>query len=104
MKLRVHNGKLQFGSLFKPILVGYVLGFGALMLPMLLLMVAIILLSPDSIANSEEAKSSLLLMPIMIPVILTLQGALISGVTSFGLWLYSSRKEILVVETNDHQK
>jgi hypothetical protein len=101
MKIQVHNGRVRLRSLIKPFAIGHALGWGVLMLPMLVIMIPIMILAPSEIEGANGALIQLLLMPIMMPVILVLQGIMIGCIAAFGLWVYRSRGQIEIEETND---
>ena len=101
MKIKVHNGKVRLHSLIKPIAIGSALGWGTFMLPMLMVMIPIMIFAPIENEANQGGIWSILLMPIMVPAALLLQGLMIGCLTSFGLWVYRSRGKIEIEETND---
>ncbi len=103
MEIKAVDGNLSLGSLFKPVAVGYAIGMGVFMLPMLLLMIPIFIFSPGVETQSGELVTGpisilvmLLPMFVMFPIILVLQGFLIGGAVIFGLYVYRTRKPISV--------
>lgn len=68
------------------------------MLPMLLVMIPMMLLVPSEVGGAEGGVFPLLLMPIMVPAILLLQGIMFGCMACFGLWIYRSRGKIEIEE------
>lgn len=104
MELRVKNGHLQLAGAFKVIATGYFLGAGLIFAPLFALSSLMSWRTGASpIVNGQEVAwasgGTAAILPILIlPVVLALQAVLLGGLVVFGLWLYSKRRPIRVVE------
>jgi len=103
MKLHIVNGQLKPGGAFKLVAIGYLVGAGAIFVPLfaLVMLVAIGSGAPTTM-NGEVVNGGAALMVammpfIMLPFILAMQAAMFGGLVVFGLWLYHKRRPILVV-------
>ena len=103
MELKTVDGKLALGSAYKLFAWGWVLGWGAFMLPILVLCILIALLTGQMGVNGEmvygrgAALMAILPLLVMFPIILVLQAFLAGAVVTFGLWLYRLRRPLSVV-------
>jgi uncharacterized protein (DUF2062 family) len=101
MELRTVGGRLRLDSAFKVIATGYLVGAGAIFLPLftLITLVAFAAGAPMTV-NGEvvEGGGLIALMPIiMVPFILAMQSLLFGGLIVLGLWLFQMRWPIRVV-------
>lgn len=104
MKLRTTGGQLNLGGAFKLVATGYFLGAGVIFIPLLALVTVITLAAgvPPTL-NGEPVEGSggilVAFLPlIMVPVIFAIQAVMFGGLAVLGLWLYTKRKPIRVVE------
>ncbi|MEM6414901.1 MAG: hypothetical protein AAF720_09645 [Pseudomonadota bacterium] len=108
MQVKVKNGTLVLRSLITPLAIGYFIGWGILVLPMLLLMLPIMMFSPgvegqdgQLVTGPIEILMMVAPMFLMMPIILLFQGFMLGSFIVLGLWLYRNKREIIVVETKD---
>ena len=104
MELETTGGQLKAGGAFKLIATGYFLGAAVIFLPLFMLVTVISLAAgvPPTV-NGEPVEGGggvlVAILPlIMVPLILALQAVMFGGLAVFGLWLYSKRRPIRVVE------
>lgn len=104
MELRTTGGLLKLGAAFKLVAVGYFLGAAVFFIPLFALVTVITLAAgvpPTLNGDPVEGSGGVLVafIPlIMVPVILAIQAVMLGGVSVAGLWLYSKRRQIRVVE------
>lgn len=107
MKIRARDGKVQVGSLFKLASLGYLMGAGLIAVPVFLLATLFTLLAISAgmpaNANGAPVTGGLALvtaaMPlIVLPFILALQAIMFGGLITLGLWLYTRRRPIEIIE------
>ena len=103
MELRTVNGRLKPGGAFKLIATGYLLGAGAIFIPLFVL-IDLILLVRGALATMNgqtvagDAPPLVWLMQLIaLPVIIAGQSVMIGGLVVFGLWLYDKRRPIRVI-------
>lgn len=108
MEIKVIDGKLSLGSLFKPIAFGYAIGMGVIFIPFFLLMLPMFLFSPGVVDQSGQMVTGpgpilamMAPMFIMIPIILAMQGVMIGGAILLGLVIYRTRWPVRVVVEGD---
>ena len=104
MELRTTGGQLKPGGAFKLVATGYFLGAGVIFVPLFVLVTVISLAAgvPPTV-NGVPIEGSggvfVGILPlIMVPLILALQAVMFGGLAVLGLWLYSKRRAIRVVE------
>ena len=104
MELRTIEGKLRAGGAFKLVATGYLVGAGAIFIPLFALVTLIALVSgAPAMFNGEVVEGGaafmVALMPmIMVSVVLGMQAVMFGGLVVFGLWLYQKRRPIRVVD------
>lgn len=102
MKLKTVDGKLTLGSAYKLFVWGWILGWGAFMLPILFLLFVVAALTGQMGVNGEmvygrgPAIMAMLPMLIMFPIIIVVQAFMVGGLVMFGLWLYRTRWPLTV--------
>lgn len=92
MIIKIRNGGISVNAIMKLICVGYVLGFGFIVLIIISVALFGSLVSGDIVQIKQNALAF-----VLVPVILVLQAILIGLVSSFGLCLYRLYKPIKVV-------
>ena len=104
MELRAEGGQLKPGAAFKLVATGYFLGAGVIFIPMFALVGVISLAAgvPPTM-NGQEVEGGVgmlvaILPLIMVPIILAMQAVMLGGLAVFGLWLYTKRRPIRVIE------
>ena len=104
MELRTTGGQLKPGGEFKLVATGYFLGTGVIFLPLFALVTVTALAAgvPPTL-NGEPVEGSggvfVAFLPLfLVPVILALQAVMFGGLAVLGLWLYSKRRPIRVIE------
>ena len=104
MELRTTAGLLKPGAAFKLVAAGYFLGAVAFFIPLFALITLITVAAgiPPTV-NGEPVEGGggvvvAFIMLIMVPVILAFQAVMLGGLSVVGLWLYSKRKQIRVIE------
>lgn len=102
VKLNVIDGKLQLSSIYKLVITGWVLGWGVIMAPMLILVFVGILFSGSIEMNGEmvsgvSAATVVLPMILILPFILVFHAIMFGALIVFGLWLYRKKRPIEVV-------
>ncbi len=101
MKIRVEDGKIPSGQFFKPIAIGYVFGFGTLILPIFILVFVIAGLAAifggvttEPVTDSELTNTGFLQIflaqIILLPIILIFQAIMFGGLSILGLWVYTT--------------
>lgn len=104
MELRTTGGVLNPGGAFKLVATGYFLGAGAIFVPLFALITVItVAVGVPTTLNGEPVEGSghmlVALLPLIIlPAILAMQAVMFGGLAVLGLWLYTKRKQIRVVE------
>lgn len=104
MELRTTGGQLKLGGAFKLVATGYFLGAGVIFFPLFALITVITLaVGVPPTLNGEPVEGSagifVAFLPlIMVPVILAIQAVMFGGLAVLGLWLYTKRRPIRVVE------
>ncbi|WGM31127.1 hypothetical protein [Brevundimonas sp. NIBR11] len=104
MELRTTGGQLKPGRAFKLVATGYFLGAGVIFLPLFALVTVISLAAgvPPTLNGEPVGGNGAILVSIlpliMVPVILAIQAVMFGGLAVLGLWLYSKRKPIPIVE------
>ena len=103
MELHTENGQLAPSGAFKLIATGYLLGAGAIFVPLFVLIAVLTLATGASAMMNGQvvhgsARFLVGLMPVvLVPVVLALQAVMFGGLVVFGLWLYTKRRPIRVV-------
>ena len=104
MELRIAGGQLKPGGAFRLVATGYFLGTGVIFLPLFALATVTTLAAgvPPTL-NGEPVEGSggilVAFLPlILVPVVLALQAVMFGGLAVLGLWLYSKRRPIRVIE------
>lgn len=95
MELRMVNGQLRPGGAFRLIATGYLVGAGAIFVPVFALAAIITL-----VADERHFAVSLMSL-VMAPIVLAMQSVMFGGVVVFGLWLYSRRRTIRVISEGE---
>ena len=103
MKLETTDGKLRLRSAFKLIFVAWVLSWGALMIPLIVIMFLVTAFGGTTMMNGEAvsgALGALMILPMLIvtPFILLFHALFFGGILTFGLWLYRLRRPIEISE------
>lgn len=104
MELRTKGGLLKPGGAFKLVATGYFLGAGLIFLPLFALVTMIFIAAGvPPLVNGEPVEGSgavlaFFLPLIMLPVVLAMQAVMFGGLAVIGLWLYTKRRPIRVVE------
>lgn len=102
MEIRTTGGQLKPGAAFKLIATGYLLGAGAIFVPLFALITVALVVSGGPVTENgqvvEGGAFASLAMLIMVPFILCLQAMMVAALIVFGLWLYGKRRPIRVVE------
>lgn len=103
MKIKIVDGKVAIGSMFPVLWTGYVFGFGCFFLPIFLL-IALISLFASASGSGAEALA-VIPMVIMVPIILALQGVIVSGAVLLGLLVFGSfgKLEAEIVTTTQNE-
>ncbi len=96
MKLIVRNGKVAPVSFFKFVFVGHAIGLTMVFLPMFLLVGIISVFVPAETTSGETV--SFIFAPLLVPLIALMQGLMIGGTVTLGLWLYTRKKQIIIEE------
>jgi hypothetical protein len=112
MRIVSVDGTLSLNSLFLPVAIGYAIGFGVLVIPMMFILIPIILYSPsiqdqngELITGAGPILAEIAPMFLAILAILPLQGVLFAGIIVLGLRIHRMRWPIRVVpEKNLEQK
>lgn len=91
MRINLKKDSIPMGSVVKLVSIGYTIGFGVIMIAATLFVLFTSLVSGDSPASSiiESIKFF-----IMTPIILVLQGLLVSVVVYMGIWVYKLYRPI----------
>lgn len=107
MEIYVIDGQLRPAGAFKLVAVGYLLGAGVIFVPFFvlgsLLLVAAgapMTVNGQVVEGAGGALAALLPM-IMLPLVLGIQALMLGGLAVLGLWLYSKRRPIRVVQTSN---
>jgi hypothetical protein len=104
VQLRTEGGNLTLGSVFKLIVVGWVLSFGLVFSVIFLLLVLGAFFAGETLVNGQmvHGRDALLaqLWPflVILPIMIPLQAAMMGGLVTAGLWLYSLRRPLSVIE------
>lgn len=103
MELRTVDGVLKPGGAFKLIATGYLLGAGAIFVPLFVLVILATFASgaPATI-NGEVVEGTAGFLAafaplIMLPFVVAIQSVIFGGLIVFGLWLYQKRRPIRVI-------
>ncbi|WP_312166970.1 hypothetical protein [Phenylobacterium sp.] len=101
MELRTVGGRLKASSAFKLVATGYLVGAGAIFIPLFTLVtVMLVATGAPARVNGEvvEGGELLNLMPILLgPIILAMQAVTFGVLVVFGLWLFQKRWPLLIV-------
>lgn len=97
MDLKTRNGTLSPGGVFKLVAVGFFIGAGLLVLPIVVLLT---LLSLVVLGEVWQGYDLLVMVGriVLTPVILAAEAILLGGLTALGVWLYQKRRPIRLVE------
>ncbi len=104
MELRTKGGLLKPGGAFKLVATGYFVGAGVIFLPLFVLITLVSLaVGAPAMVNGQTVEGGAgflvsVLPLVMVPVILALQAMMFSALAVLGLWIYSRRRPIRVVE------
>lgn len=103
MELRTENGHLKPGGAFKLMAAGYFLGAAVIFVPLFALVALVSLAAgvPTTVNGQPVEGGGVLvnLLPLlMVPVVLAVQAVMLGGLAVLGLWLYTRRRPIRVVE------
>ncbi len=102
MELRTVGGRLKLGSAFRMVATGYLVGAGAIFVPLFgLVSVTLLATGAPAAMNGEVveggARVVTILMPfVLLPLILAGQSLIFGGVIVLGLALYRTRRPIRV--------
>ncbi len=90
MELKAVDGKLSLGSLFGPVAVGYGIGAGVIFVPMMLLMGIVFANVPAVDQSGQPVNAAMIILPmvVMIPIIVVMQGVMMSGLVLLVLAIY----------------
>jgi len=103
MELKTSDGKLALDGVYKLVAWVWALGAGALFVPMFALLTVVGVVTGQMSVNGEMVYGRgpvlMAMLPglIGLPLIITLQGFLLGGVITFGLWLYQRRRPLTLV-------
>jgi hypothetical protein len=88
MKLLVRNGTIEVGSLFKFVFVGVLIGEGIIFgIPFALIFLTIAASGFPAMEGGQAFPAFLL--PLMLPLIITMHALMFGGMIVLGLWIYS---------------
>ncbi len=101
------DGQVRLGGLFKLVAVGYLLGAGAIFVPLFLLISVIaVAAGAPMMVNGQPVEGGgilLALLPVlMLPVILAIQAVMFGMLVTLGLWIYSKVRTIRVARGAVH--
>ena len=94
MELKVVNGQLELGSIFKLCFTGWLVAWSLIMAIAVIGFLIADVLSGDVVINGETVTgvsvvtSQIIPFLLLLPIIVLLQSAFIAVVTTFGVWLY----------------
>ena len=107
MKLRTKSGRLTLGSAYKLIVWGWLMSWGAFILLVFSLLIAITLVTGEMTVNGEivtgrvQALTAIAPIIVIFPIVATLQAFIFGGFIAFGLWLYRLLRPIEVIPEQD---
>lgn len=93
MQLETPDGNLTLGSAYKLVVCGFLVCFGALMIPIMVIITVGALLSGEINDNGHIVRGIgpvfRVLQPMfLIPIIVVMQAFIFGGIVTSGLWLY----------------
>ncbi|MCF6293825.1 MAG: hypothetical protein L3J04_10570, partial [Robiginitomaculum sp.] len=100
MKLRVRNGNLTLGSVFKLIFIGWVF-FGGFFAGFIIFIIVLataftgnMMVNGEIVQGRVEALLAILPMLLLFPLIVAFHALFFAGFVSFGLWLYRLKRPL----------
>ena len=94
MLLLTNGGVLSPGQLFRTVALGYAIGVVTIFGPIVLLVSVLAFFGTPL----GEGGKSILLLPILLPVIAAIQGVIFGSVCVLGLVIYGTKRQIIIAE------
>ena len=101
MQLRIKNGQLGYGSIYKLFYFGWVLGFCLFAMILMIPMMLIAAFGGTVMVNGEEASGMAAAgatagFMVIFPVIIAIQGFMFAGLMTLGIWIYRRFRPVTV--------
>jgi hypothetical protein len=103
VELKVVDGQLTLGSVYRLIVVGWICSWTAFMGVVLLLLVLITLVTGEMAVNGHTVHGRIAVLarlaPMLVaaPIVIVLQGFLFGAFLTGGVWLYRLRRRLEIV-------